>query len=294
MSREQQACIFGETLFDCFPDGEVPGGAPFNVAWHLQGLECPPLLVSRVGDDTRGLRLQGLMEGWGLDTGYLQVDTHHPTGIVRVEMRHGEPAYRIEDQQAYDHLTPPVHLPSDLGILYHGTLALRHQDSRDALEHIHHTHGCPVFIDLNLRSPWWRPGDIPPLLHRASHVKLNEAELAQLAGEGGDQDIRARGLLRAYGLDTLCVTRGAAGAVVYCRDGARYETCPAAAVPVVDTVGAGDAFAAVLLLGLLRDWPLPLTLARAQELATAMVGRRGATVNDPAFYHNFLLSWSTP
>ena len=44
--------VFGEVLFDCFADGtRVLGGAPFNVAWHLQAFGEAPLFVSRVGDD---------------------------------------------------------------------------------------------------------------------------------------------------------------------------------------------------------------------------------------------------
>jgi fructokinase len=62
--RYSTPLIFGETLFDCFADGEVAGGAPFNVAWHLQGLDCPPLLLSRVGSDRRGRELRRLIDGW--------------------------------------------------------------------------------------------------------------------------------------------------------------------------------------------------------------------------------------
>ena len=49
-------------------------------------------------------------------------------------------------------------------------------------------------------------------------------------------------------------------------------------------MGAGDAMAAVMILGLLRGWPLPLTLERAQSFASEIVGQRGATVEDRAFY----------
>ncbi len=47
--------VFGEVLFDCFPNGkQVLGGAPFNVAWHLQALGDDPTFISQIGDDTLG------------------------------------------------------------------------------------------------------------------------------------------------------------------------------------------------------------------------------------------------
>ena len=66
---------------------------------------------------------------------------------------------------------------------------------------------------------------------------------------------------------------------------------PDHATKIVDTVGAGDAFASVLVLGLLNGWPLQQTLQRAQAFASSIVGVRGATVNDMAFYQGFCKDW---
>ncbi len=60
---------------------------------------------------------------------------------------------------------------------------------------------------------------------------------------------------------------------------------------MVDTVGAGDAFASVLILGLLNDWPLTELLERAQAFAAGLVGVRGATIDDAAFYARFRQDW---
>lgn len=76
--------------------------------------------------------------------------------------------------------------------------------------------------------------------------------------------------------------------------GERLTVAPRPDTEVVDTVGAGDAFSAVLLLGLSSEWPLPLTLQRAQEFAAAVVGCRGATIADPDFYKAFSNRWHTP
>ena len=87
------------------------------------------------------------------------------------------------------------------------------------------------------------------------------------------------------------LTLGAAGAEVHGADGSRNALPAVSGGPVVDTVGAGDAFSAVVLLGLARRWPWPLILQRAQELAGAVVGLRGATSTDPDFYKTFAADW---
>ena len=74
-------------------------------------------------------------------------------------------------------------------------------------------------------------------------------------------------------------------------DGALHATKPSTGTAVADTVGAGDAFASVLLLGLTLDWDTQLTLERAQSFASAIVGVRGATVADPALYQTFRADW---
>jgi len=91
----------------------------------------------------------------------------------------------------------------------------------------------------------------------------------------------------------VVITRGSAGAEGFARDGTTAMAAPRAVVDVVDTVGAGDSFAAVLIAGLLRDWPLKDTLERAQEMASAIVGRRGATVNDEDFYRPLRDRWES-
>ena len=75
--------VFGEVLFDHFPDGSrVLGGAPFNVAWHLQGFGLDPLVVTAVGADRTGREAVETMAAWGMSTEGVQVDRTHPTGRV--------------------------------------------------------------------------------------------------------------------------------------------------------------------------------------------------------------------
>ena len=288
--------VFGEVLFDRFPDGNVVlGGAPFNVARHLQAFGREPLMISRVGNDALGRNIRQAMENWSMALCGLQLDSQHPTGTVEVSIHAGEPAYDIVDQRAYDFidatLLPPL---PESGVLYHGSLALRNPVSRRALETLHQDSDMALFIDVNLRAPWWQRDAVLAMLQQARWAKLNADELASLCPEEDSLEARARFLLADYGLEWLVVTLGGAGAQVFMADADTLSIAPAQSTPVADTadtVGAGDAFTSVLLLGLLRDWPMQQTLQRAQAFASAIVGVRGATVSDAGFYERICADW---
>ncbi len=287
--------VFGEVLFDCFPDGSrVLGGAPFNVAWHLQAFGLSPLFVSRVGDDAPGAAIREAMIGWGMDLSGLQSDANHPTGTVQVSIRDNEPSFDIVADRAYDHIAadeiPSLEKPS---VLYHGTLALRSPVSSAALAALRRRIDAPVFVDVNLRPPWWYPERLPEILDRATWVKINHHELAALVPEESQASRRAEALRQRFGLDLLLVTRGSEGATAYLPSGETASVIPTAGARVVDTVGAGDAFASVLLQGLIRAWPLAVTLQRAQAFASAIVGVRGAVSTDRGFYQPFAEAWGT-
>ena len=287
--------IFGEVLFDRFPDGDtVLGGAPFNVAWNLQALGLPPLLVSRVGEDELGRRIRAAMTARGLDTTGLQADPRQPTGTVEVTLDQGEPRYEIAAGRAYDfidaRLLPP--LPPD-SLLYHGSLALRTPVPRPALERLRAAAGGGTFVDVNLREPWWRREAVLELLHGARWAKLNGDELEHLVPGEPDRARRASRLLAEADLECVIVTLGAEGAVAHGREGWTHRPPPPTAAQHKDTVGAGDAFASVVLLGLARGWPWPLILERAQQLAGAVVGLRGATTDDDTFYEPFRQQWES-
>ena len=289
MSDAKPVCIFGEVLFDHFPDGSrVLGGAPFNVAWHLQAFGQSPRLVSRVGRDTEGEQVRSAMGDWGLATDCLQTDPKHPTGRVAVSFTDGEPAYDIVPDCAYDHIEPAPHGPCTL--LYHGTLAMRSATSANALQQLRAGDSQSIFVDVNLRSPWWQPTAVHELLQGAHWVKLSSDELSLLASTSTAADA-GHAFLQQFKLRGLLVTRGSRGAEMLMAGGERLQVAPEAELEVVDTVGAGDAFAAIMLLGLLNDWPMSITMERAQQFAAALVGRRGATVKDRRFYRNFAHQW---
>lgn len=293
MKRPARPVIFGEVLFDRFEDGsEVLGGAPFNVAWNLRGLGLDPLLVSRVGDDDAGRRIRAAMDAFGLDTAAIQIDPVHPTGAVDVRVVDGEPRFDIVAGAAWDFIEAPS-LDAPPALLYHGSLALRSRTSATSADRLlQDTGSVPVFFDVNLRPPWWDPATIAGRMGSADVVKLNAAELAAVGPQHDGPLSGAHDLLDRTGTSMVVVTCGPDGAIAVTRDGRSAETHPTGPVEVVDTVGAGDAFSSVLILGLLLEWPLAPLLDRARAFAEAVVGLRGATTAEAEFYSRIRATWS--
>jgi len=282
--------IFGEALFDCFEDDQqIPGGAPFNVAWHLQALGDAPRFVSRVGDDAAGHQIKSAMREWGMSTAEVQTDSLHPTGQVRVHLEAGEPHYLICENSAYDFIEPPdLQATTQAPLLYHGTLALRNHESREALRLFLDTCKCPVFTDINLRTPWWDLASVQNWLERARWCKLNQQELADIGFSSGDYEQNLASLQERFQLEQVILTRGDEGAVVRMADGRTFDQSAVTPPRIVDSVGAGDAFTAMYIHGLLADWPIADTLGKAQQFASAVLGQRGAIPKDRSFYEKFL------
>lgn len=284
--------IFGEVLFDRFPDGTaVLGGAPFNVAWNLQAFGLQPLFISRIGDDDLGKQVHSAMQAWGMDLAGLQTDPQHPTGVVDVSFHDGEPHYNIVSDSAWDFIHPDglPELPEN-SLLYHGSLALRQPVSRITCEYLQHLE-APRFIDINLRTPWWNRESLMPGLSGVQWLKINADELAEIVPQENDADSRIQHLLDTLTPQWLIVTQGKEGALAVSTAGERLHVKPEQATQVIDTVGAGDSFSSILILGLTRGWPMEQTLQRAQQFASAIVGLRGATTQQRDFYQPFIDDW---
>jgi fructokinase len=192
----------------------------------------------------------------------------------------------------------------DAGMLYFGTLAQRSERSRQALAALLESSPARRFLDLNLR-----PGQViePVVTHSlqaADIVKLNEEELQSLfqwyfqIGRNdaplSTEEVHAacRALMDRFSLEALIVTLGHRGSVYFAADGSLVANRDNPSPPfVIDTVGAGDAFSAIFLLGRLRGWPLELTLARANEFAGAICAVTGAVPADINFYDKWVARW---
>jgi fructokinase len=301
--RGKRVVLFGEALVDEASTGTTPGGAPFNVACHLSRLGFSALLLTRVGADDAGREIVNAARACGLPRAGIQVDPRRHTARVRVRHAAGGPTFGIPARQAFDEIDAPAACATFTrfrpGLLYFGTLAQRSATSRSALAALLRPAAVSTFLDVNLRPPWWSEETLVRSLEAATTVKANEKELMILAEalrfrRAGTRG-RAEALLSAFPCSRLVVTRGASGAVLFSRRGqsVRARVAPGRALPgpARDSVGAGDAFSAAFLVGLLLGWPAAQTLDRANQLGAALCTVRGARPESAAFYAPFRRRW---
>lgn len=285
------ALIAGEVLFDIFDDGsQVLGGAPFNVAWHLHGLGINPLFISSVGQDALGDEIRHAMQSWGMETAGLQTDNEHPTGSVQVKLQDGSPSFDIVGDVAYDFIEMPKlsNRIENCKIMYHGSLALRSPITRQTIQKLREESDLPVFVDVNLRAPFWDQALIEEIINGATWVKLNDDELIQLSPVS-DLDLisQAQQFREKHDLQSLIVTQGKEGAFVVA-DNMIEKAKPAPVRNLVDTVGAGDGFSAMTIAGLLQGWEIKEILQAASLFAAKICEHRGALSTDRSFYDDFL------
>jgi fructokinase len=291
MTDQTKLFIFGEALFDCFSSNEqVLGGAPFNIAWHLQALNSDIQFLTRVGNDELGDTIITAMSDWQMNLNSVQIDDDHPTGRVDVKIIDDEPHYTIAPNVAYDFIEKDEALTSvsTNSLLYHGTLALRNEQSRQTLKTLSCQPNFSVFLDVNFRDPWWSVEETHQYLNQARWAKVNHHELIALGYDSTDMQQDMLNLRTKFGLDHLIVTRGEAGAIVCDQYNQFHQCIPDKASHIVDTVGAGDAFTAMYIHGLALGWTIPNILSLAQRFASQALAIRGATTQDPEFYRPFI------
>ncbi|MBN2865700.1 MAG: carbohydrate kinase [Thiotrichales bacterium] len=284
--------LYGEVLFDCFNHADkqeqVLGGAPFNICWHLQALGDNPVFISRVGNDKLGEKIIQQACDWGIATDNIQVDESNPTGQVDVTFEGDEPHYDIKVNSAYDFIQQSdIQLPNAQGILYHGSLALRSDYAKVQFQTLVDSGDWSIFLDVNLRAPWWDKTHLISWIKQAKWVKLNIDELRELGFKQPNIEEAIQAFQLQYGNEHVIVTQGADGVTVLTKHGFFSET-PDKIEQFIDAVGAGDAFTAVYIHGLVQNWPIQKTLATAQGLASKIIGIRGATPNHKSFYQSLI------
>ena len=275
----------GEVLWDVFGQEEHLGGAPFNFAAHLTRLGHEVLFVSGVGADERGDRILSRMAEMGLSTEYVVREPRYPTGTVTVVLSaHGQPTFTIHRPAAYDFprldasqleklLSQPVHW------IYFGTLMQRSPEARRlTAQLVSAQSNVEKFYDVNLRPGSYDSGLVRDLLARATVVKLNDAEVPQVAAMLGKpqsslQDF-CQSYARTFAWKAVCVTTGAQGCVALIGD--EFLEARGYSVDVADTVGAGDAFAAAFVHGLSQGWKAQEVADFANRVGALVASRTGA------------------
>ena len=280
--KNKQILCIGEVLWDRLPSGAKPGGAPMNVALHLNAIGQSVSIASRIGNDEPGKELKSFLEESGLSTEYVQVDEHLPTSEVLVHLDENNNAtYEICEPVAWDNLELTDSLIAkarEAGMLIFGSLASRNPMSRRTVMQLLESDAVKL-IDVNFRKPYDTKEVVEALLEKTDIVKLNDDELVVFAQWYNKHKHDERSLIKwlalQYDVKMVCVTKGDKGALLYW-NGEFYEH-PGFKVNAVDTVGAGDAFLAGLVCSLFENHPPQDALAFACATGAFVAGKAGAT-----------------
>lgn len=272
---------YGEVLWDALPGGLFLGGAPFNVACHLHELGEPVRFASRVGDDLLGDEIRRRMQHRGIDDTLLQVDPDLPTGFVRVALEEtAGPSFTILAPSSWDRIEATPELADAAAgarAIVFGSLVQRDSISAKTLHTLFDT-GADLIFDVNLRPPFDDRDVVEASLRVANLVKLNDAELVQLArwfDLPQEDRAGAAALSERFDCRTVCVTRGERGAALLHQG--EWNEHPGYRVKVADAVGAGDAFLAALISGLYAGATAEETLTRANAVGAYVASCNGAT-----------------
>jgi fructokinase len=291
--------VMGEALVDLVVSGDsvtaAPGGAPYNVARGCARLGAPTALMATLSSDGFGRRLAAGLAESGVDDALLQHTTRPTTLAVAQLDVAGTAAYEFYTDGTSAPLLTPERLPDTVDVLVTGGLGLVLEPIATAIESTVMAAGPDVLVvvDLNCRPAAVTDGAgyrarLERVLARADVVKASDEDLAYLR-PGVPVDVAAARLLAAGVRVVLVTTGGTATTIVVA---STERSVPVDAVPVVDTIGAGDAFTAGFATwwrgsGRSRDdlahvEALVAGVGAAHAVAAVVVGRRGSDPPRPS------------
>lgn len=288
--------VIGEILFDVFPEYRRLGGAPFNFAYHLKNFGFDVRFISRIGIDDTGKEILHKLELGRFNLDDVQIDDEHATGTVNVQLdKGGAPQFDIIPDVAYDYIEfiPDDHLDliNAAQMIYFGSLVQRTTAGFKNLQAFisNNTSQTDNFYDINLRPGCYSKAIIKNSLLNTDILKLNTDELEklkQMLSYRASNDDFVRHLMETFSIHTISLTEGEAGSELFTNLG-RYISEPAEAITVVDSVGAGDAYAAMFAAGLLAKWHPEELLERASLFASRICEIKGAIPDSASFYQPF-------
>ncbi|WP_297094618.1 carbohydrate kinase [uncultured Draconibacterium sp.] len=281
ITNKEILCI-GEVLWDRLPSGAKPGGAPMNVALHLNAIGLDAAIASSVGNDDAGKQLIDFLKNSGVDTSLIQTDEKLPTSEVLVHLdENNNASYEICEPVAWDNIQLTDELAKkaqNSGLIIYGSLASRNQTTRETLLKLIDNDAVKL-IDVNLRQPYDKQDVLELLLAKSDIVKLNDDELRVFAGwngiEGKTEEELIKWFVQHYKVEMLCVTRGDKGAAMFHKN--KFYEHPGFKVNAVDTVGAGDAFLAGLVAAFLQKKSPKEAITFACATGAFVASKAGAT-----------------
>lgn len=284
-----KALVFGETLWDIYPDKKCIGGAAFNFAAHCVGEGLDTALLTAVGKDDLGESTRQTVADFGVDISLIP-ESEKPTGQCTVTLDENKiPSYYVHTDTAYDNIlldaaTIEKIENSHYDMLYFGTLIQRSSVSRMTLRSLFDTVDFPeIFCDINLRNNCYDADSITFCLNHATVLKLSDEEepLLRALGLYEVDNTTPQAILKALATKLphgkiILLTRGKEGTLAYrLADGAIFVQ-ESIGSKVVSTVGAGDSFGAAFMAAYLEGKTIEEALRRGAELSGFVVAHAEA------------------
>ena len=292
---EDGVIVIGEILFDHFPTYRMLGGAPFNFSYHLKCLGIPVRFISRVGDDSDGQEIIERLEQFGFNTNDIQIDDSHPTGRVTVRTdTKGVPVFHIHPNVAYDYLELKSvgfsNFAERVKLVYYGSLIQRTKHGRNVVKGFLSatSDGIKRLCDINLRPDCYNKQTVLESLSHADILKLSEEELniiGQITGKRWNRSALIDYLMHKYDLEMISLTKGSNGSELFI-NGSCFTVKTEKIGKIADTVGAGDAYAAILAIGYIKQWHPDRILSAANRFSGRLCSVRGA-IPPVRFYREF-------
>lgn len=274
----------GEVLWDHFEDKDnyVLGGAPFNFAYHVNQFGLNSLVISAIGNDKLGQKLEADVKKKNVP--YMLERLNLPTGVVNVKEVDGKPRYDILTERAWDYIPDTEQLKeiaANTKAACFGSLAQRSETSRNSIFAFLDAMPSDALriFDINLRQKWYTEEVIKTSLQKANVLKINDDELLIIQRMFGYIDITpentCRLIMRDYQLDMLILTCGDKGSYIFTKDEMSYLSTND--IEVVDTVGAGDSFTASFIASMLKGKTIHEAHRIAVNVSAFVCTQAGAT-----------------
>ena len=283
MRNKQNIIGIGELLWDVLPDGKKLGGAPCNFVYHAQKQGAIGKVVSAIGDDSNGKEILEVLKAKNISAELVQVN-NKPTSTVDITLSlDGLPKYTIHEDVAWDFMSlneDIIKAVSVADIICFGSLAQRNKTSRETMEKLlnHSRPGTLIVFDINLRQDFYSKEIITKSLQLCNVLKLNEDELLVLCDLFGikakSEEEQILDLINEYNLKLAAYTKGNESSLLMTPLEKSYIPTPK--VEVKDTIGAGDSFAAAMIVGFAKGNLLKILHQKAVEIAAFVCTQDGA------------------
>ena len=283
--KKMKALVFGEVLWDVFPDGKKLGGAPMNFSAHLARFGSKAYLLTAVGRDKLGDMVLENLERLSIEKEFVVVNDEKHTGICNVTLdEHREPSYDLVYDVAYDNITVTKEDIDRINflnfdVLYFGSLAQRNSVSAKSLSKI--VNSCnfkEIFCDINIRQNYYSKELIEKCFKKSTIIKVNRDECLILKKVGivtskcCELSEICEFLCKRFALKVVIVTLDCDGAAVYSYDERKLYKYNCQLANVISSVGAGDSFSACFLYNYMNGMGIKSCIERANILGAYVVG----------------------